>query len=305
MASKFRKYSNTSCEETLYRMYDYIVNSGQTALRLVNDTGSAVALYTQGVGFRTSWASASDCPDGSYLVVEPVTAIGSVRWQWRLSNVATNVLKTQFAPRGGWTNGSASFPGATSNDVQWSDGSAPGAGSQVYIGGGTFAINGSTTGTFLWVNIRDTGNGSADQMIYGGHYYPFSISYDVNPCCVVVGIPRVANEDYSWGRNSSDGVNNNRVGVEPAQTTSMVSAGYARVCHTDIPGIPGATCIIRDGNSSYVPLPAYLWRVGSALMGHFGDHMRICDGTLNDYDTDSNSEHLVIGHLWMHYDETL
>lgn len=308
MASKFAKYGVATCEDMLYQMYYFVVSSGQTAVRLVNDTGSAVALYKGGVGFVSSWASATDCPDGSYMVAETVTAVNGYRWQWKLTNIATNVLETQFAPRGGWTNAGAAFPSTASNLVQWNDGAAPGVGSQIYCGTGTFAISGSVTGTYLWFSIRDTASSTADQMIYGGHYYPFDIASDINPCCVLVGIPRCSNDNYAWGRNATDGTNNNRTSVEFAQSTSWNAAGYARVGYSDVTGSPGSTCIWRDLTGSYPPLPAYLWLGNTALMGHFGDHIRVIPDSLNDWDTGTTADpgsRIVMGHMWVHYDESL
>lgn len=306
MASKFKKYSISSCEETLYRMYDFIVNSGQTALRLVNDTGSAVALWTQGTGWVSSWSSAADCPDGSYLVVEPVTALGGVRPQVKLTNAAADTLNALFAPRGGWTNAAANFgASAVTSDTRWNDAAAPGAGSEVYCGTGTFAINGSNTGTYAWFNIKDTGSGGADQFLYVGAYYPWDITYDTNPACFLARVPNVVGGTADLGRNSADGNNLNRTSVEVAQTTSWTAAGYARVGYYDAPNTPGTTCIWRDLQGYYPPLPAYLWLRNSALMGHFGDHLRIINDTLSDYDTDASATHIVLGQLWMHYDESL
>lgn len=306
MASKFVKYSIASCEDLLYKLYYYIVSSGQTALRLVNDTGSAVALYKAGTGFVSSWASASDCPDGSYMIVEPVTACGSARWQLYFVNASANIFQSGFAPRGGWTNAAANFGGnPLIPDVQWNDAAAPGVGSEVYIGGGTFAIDGSNTGTYLWANIKDADSATADQFVYGGNYYPWSISYDTRPCCFLARIPTVGDYSLTLGRNSGDTSNLSRTSVEVAQTTSWASAGYARIGPADTPLTPGATCIWRDLQSYYPPLPAYLWLRNSACMGHFGDHLRIISDGLTDYDTDTGATRLVVGHLWLHYDESL
>lgn len=307
MASKFVKYSIASCEDLLYKLYYYIVSSGQTALRLVNDTGSAVALFKGGgAGFVASWASAADCPDGSYMIVEPVTACGSDRWQMYFVNASFDTMQAGFAPRGGWTNAAANFGGRpTIPDVQWNDANAPGAGSQIYIGAGTFAIDGSNTGTYLWCNIKDAGSATADQFVYGGNYYPWDIAYDTRPCCFLARVPITDDTVRSLGRSSADSNNLNRTSIEVAQTTSWASAGYARIGHSDTPAAPGNTCIWRDLQSYYPPLPAYLWLRNSACMGHFGDHLRIINDTLTDYDTDTGATRLVVGHLWLHYDETL
>lgn len=309
MASKFRKYGVATCEDIMFSMYDYIANSGQTALRFVNDTGSAIALYKGGgTGFVTSWASASDCPDGSYMVVEPVTACGSARWQAKFKNDSANTLKCLFACRGGWTNAAQTFgANPVSPENGWNDGSAPGVGSQVYCGGGTWAIDGSNTGTFLWFNIRDTGSGSADQFVYVGNYNPFNVSLDTRPTCLVQGIPLMTDSAFNVGRNTSDSTNVSRTSVEFAQTTSWVSAGYSRIGFSDVPGTPGGTVIMRDLAGGYIPDPTYLYLRNTAKMGHFADHLRTADGSLNDYDVDSASAptRLCIGHLWLHYDESL
>jgi hypothetical protein len=306
MASKFAKYSMTSCEEALYRLYTFVQSSGQTALRLVNDTGSAVALYSNGTGFVSSWSSSLSCPDGSYMVVEPVTAIGGVRWQAKITNAAFDTLNALFAPRGGWTNAAQNFgASAVTSDTRWNDAAAPGAGSQVYCGTGTFAIDGSNTGTYVWFNIRDSGSAGADQFLYVGGYYPWSVSYDTNPACFLTRVPTVSGSAFDLGRNGADTNNLNRTSVEVAQTTSWTAAGYARVGFYDAPNTPGSTCIWRDLQSYYPPLPAYLFLRNSACMGHFGDHLRIINDTLSDYDTDTGSTRLVLGHLWMHYDESL
>ena len=306
MSSKFKKYAGNTCEELMYGMYQYIANSGQTALQFVNDTGSAIALYKGGTGFVTSWASASDCPDGSYMVVQPVTACGSPRWQAKFLNDSGNTLRCLFACKGGWTNAAQNFgANPVSPENGWNDGAAPGAGSQVYCGGGTWAIDGSNTGTYLWFNIRDTGSASADQFVYVGNYSPVDITYDTRPTCLLQGIPLVTDAAYTLGRNTADGTNVSRTSVEVAQTTSWVGAGYARVGPTDIPNAPGATCIWRDLQGKYLPGVCYLFLRNSAVMGHFSEHLRICDTSLNDYDTDTGNEYIVIGHLWLHYDESL
>ena len=307
--AKFRKYSTATCEQTMFNMYSFIVSSGQTDLRLVNDTGSAVALYKGGgTGFVSSWASASDCPDGSYMVIEPVTACNSLRWQLKVLNAAADQNQVQLSPRGGWTNAAANFGASATTDSNWlNDGAAPPGGSQVYCGTDTFAIDGSTTGTYVWFHIRDTAVSQADQMGYFGHYFPWNVANDVNPVCFAVGTPRVADVAYFYGRNTGAADNQNRVGVEYAQTTSLVSAGYARLGFTDVPNDPGTTCILRDASGYYPPLPCYLWKRNTAIMGHFADHLRIIDGTLNDYDVDdaTTPTHICIGHLWLHYDESL
>ena len=64
---------------------------------------------------------------------------------------------------------------------------------------------------------------------------------------------------------------------------------------------------MRDRAGNYIPLPAYLYLRNSALVGYFGDHLRIVDGTLNDYDVNhaTTPTRIVMGHLSMHFDITL
>lgn len=307
MSGKFRKVSIASCEEALYQMYVFVVTtSSQSIVRLVNDTGAAVALHKAGTGFVTSWSSSADCPDGSYMVIEPVTACGSARWQLQITNAAADTLNATFACKGGWTNAAQNFgANPVTSATRWNDAAAPGAGSEVYMGTETFAIDGSNTGTYFWANIKDSGSVSADQFMYAGNYYPWSISYDTRPTCFLARVPTVAAATADLGRNSADGNCLNRTSVEVAQTTSWTAAGYARIGITDTPGTPGGTCIIRDLQSYYPPLPAYLFLRNSACMGHFGTHLRIITDTLADYDTDTGADYLAIGHLWLHYDETL
>jgi len=306
MASKFKKYSGNDCETLMYRMYDFIANSGQTAIEFVNGTGSAIALYKQGVGFVTSWASSSDCPDGSYMVIQPATALGSAKWQAKISNTAADSIRCTFACKGGWTNAAQNFgANPVTNDTVWNDAAAPGAGSQVYCGAGTWAVDGSNTGTYCWFNIRDTGSAGADQFLYVGNYTPVDITYDTRPTVMLCRIPTIDGAVSSLGRDSADANCLCRTSIEVAQTTSWTAAGYARIGHTDAPTTPGTKCIMRDLQSKYLPIPAYLYLRNSALMGHFSEHLRICDTTLNDYDTDMAATHIVFGHLWLHYDESL
>lgn len=242
------------------------------------------------------------------MIVEPVTACGSDRWQMYFVNASGNTMQAGFAPRGGWTNAAANFgTNPVQPDVRWNDANDPGAGSQLYIATGTFAIDGSNTGTYLWANIKDTGSSSADQFTYGGNYYPWDISYDTRPCCFLARVPTVDDAVSSLGRNSSDGNNLNRTSVEVAQTTSWASAGYARIGLGDTPAAPGNTCIIRDKQGKYPPLPAYLFTRNTSCDGHFGDHLRLVSDSLTDYDVDdvTTPTRLVIGHLWVHYDESL
>ena len=244
MASKFAKYATNDCETTLLQIYNFIVSSGQTALRLVNDTGSAVALFKSGTGFVTSWSLSTDCPDGSYLVIEPVTALSTYRWQAKIMNDAANTTKVQFSTRGGWTNAGAAFGASSKTDLTtFNDGAAPGAGSQIYCGCGTFALDGSNTGTYVYFNIRDSASASADQMIYFGHYYPWDISFDTNPTVFLARIPTLVATAQDFGRNSADGNCLSRTSVEVAQTTSLSAAGYARLGFYDAPNTPGTTCI--------------------------------------------------------------
>lgn len=310
MASKFRKVSTVSAEQTLFRIYDFVVNtSSQSIYRLVNDTGSAVALFKFGTGFVSSWASASDCPDGSYLVIEPVTALGGIRHQLKITNAASDTNSIQLSSRGGWTNGGAAFGSSSATDAtRFNDAAAPGAGSEIYMGIGTFAIDGSNTGTYFWANIKDSASANADQFCYAGNYTPWDITTDVNPICLLARVPTVEGATVDVGRNSADANCLNRTSVEFAQTTSLSAAGYARIGPHDVPNIPGATCIWRDKNSKYPPLPCYLWTRNSSLDGEFGDHLRVITGTLNDYDTGTTANpntRIVIGHLWLHYDESL
>lgn len=307
MPSKFRKVSIASCEETLFRLYQFVVTtSSQSIVRLVNDTGSAVALWKQGTGFVSSWSSSADCPDGSYLVIEPVTACGSARWQLQIRNSAFDTLNATFACKGGWTNAAANFgANPVTSETRWNDAAAPGAGSEIYMGTSTFAIDGSNTGTYFWMNIKDTGSAGADQYCYSGNYYPWSISYDTRPTCFLARVPTVSGATVDLGRNGADANNLNRTSVEVAQTTSWTAAGYARIGPTDVPNTPGSTCIWRDLQSYYPPLPAYLFLRNSACMGHFGTHLRIITDTLADYDTDTGADYLCLGHLWVHYDESL
>lgn len=311
MASKFRVVSTATCEDTMFALYTFIVTtSSQGIYRLVNDTGAAVALLKFGTGFVSSWSSASDCPDGSYMVIEPVTALGGIRHQIKITNSAANVNSIQVSTRGGWTNAGAAFGSSSKTDaVTFNDGAAPGASSTIYMGIGTFAIDGSNTGLYFWCNIKDTGSATADQFFYAGNYYPWSISYDVNPICLLTRIPTVVSVTLDLGRSTADANNLCRTSVEVAQTTSLSAAGYARIgLHDGTGATPGATCILRDLQSYYPPLPAYLFLRNSAIMGHFGDHLRIISDGLTDYDTGTTAApatRLVIGHLWLHYDETL
>jgi hypothetical protein len=310
MPSKFALVSTSTAETTVYELYNFLVNtSSQSIYRLVNDTGSAVALLKFGTGFVSSWASASDCPDGSYMVIEPVTAIGGIRHQIKITNSAANVNSVQVSTRGGWTNAGAAFGASSATAAtQFNDGSAPGVGSQLYMGCGTFAIDGSNTGTYFWANIRDTGSANCDQMFYAGNYYPWAIASDVNPVCLLARVPELdGGSNNEFGRSALDANTLSRCVVEYAQTTSLVSAGYARVGINDDPRAPGAVCILRDLAGNYIPLPVYLFRNSTALMGHFGDHLRAIDTTLNDYDTDSGGTptRIVFGHLSMYFDTTL
>jgi len=309
MPSKFRSASTASTAETFYRIYDLVVNTtSQSIYRLVNDTGSAVALYN-GSTFVSSFANAAAVAAGSYMVIEPVTALGGRRHQIRINNTGTTVNSVQFSSRGGWTNAGAAFGSSSATSAtQFNDGAAPGAGSTVIMGMGTFAIDGSNTGTYFWANIRDSGSAAADQFTYAGNYYPWSISYDVNPVCLLARVPTISAASVDLGRNSADANCLNRTSVEVAQTTSLVSAGYARIGSNDTPATPGTTCIWRDLQSYYPPLPAYLFLRNSAIMGHFGDHLRLINGALTDYDTGTTAApatRLIIGDLWLHYDETL
>ena len=310
MGFKYRVVATTSAEETMFELYKFIVTtSSQSIYRLVNDTGTAVALLKFGTGFVTSWTSASDCPDGSYMVIEPVTTLGSYRHQIKLTNSAANVSSCQLSSRGGWTNAGAAFGASARTDATtWNDGAAPGAGSELYMGIGTFAIDGSNTGTFFWCNLKDTGSATPDQFCYAGSHYPFAIASDVNPVVLLARIPRVDNAtSLDFGRNGADANNLMRTPVEVGQTTSMSVAGYARVGINDDPRVPGAVCMMRDRAGNYIPLPAYLYLRNSALVGYFGDHLRIVDGTLNDYDVNdaTTPTRIVMGHLSMHFDITL
>ena len=310
MPSKFRKVSTTTCETTLFNLYTFILTtSAQSVYRFVNDTGTAIALFKFGTGFRSSWASASDCPDGSYMVIEPVTALGGIRHQIKITNSAFDTLTVQVSTRGGWTNAGAAFGASSKTDaIQGNDANAPGAGSEVFMGVSTFAIDGSNTGSYFWMNIKDTGSAGPDQYFYAGNYYPWSITYDVNPMCLLARVPNVLAGSLDLGRNTADGNNLCRTSVEVGQTTALSAAGYARIGLSDAVNTPGGTCILRDLQSYYPPLPAYLFLRNSALMGHFGDHLRIINDTLTDYDTGTTAApatRLVLGNLWVHYDETL
>lgn len=309
MPSKFVLASTVSTAETFFRIYTLIVTTtSQSIYRLVNDTGSAVAL-NNGSGFVTSFANAAAVAAGSYMVIEPVTAIGALRHQIRINNTGTTVNSVQVSTRGGWTNAGAAFGASSATAAtQFNDGAAPGAGSQVYMGIGTFAIDGSTTGTYFWANIRDTGSANCDQMVYAGNYYPWAIASDVNPVCLLARVPELdGGSSNEYGRSALDANTLSRCVVEYAQTTSLVSAGYARVGINDDPRAPGAVCILRDLAGNYVPLPVYLFRNSSACLGHFGDHLRAIDVTLNDYDTNSGGTptRIVFGHLSMYFDTTL
>lgn len=310
MAHKARTVSTASAEETFFRLYDFLVNtSSQSIYRLVNDTGTAVALHN-GTNFVTSFANAAACPDGAYMVIEPTTALGpsNYRHQLRINNTAGDVSSVQLSTRGGWTNAGAAFGASAKTDAtRFNDAAAPGAGSTMQMGMGTFAIDGSNTGTYLWANIRDSASGDCDQMFYAGNYYPWDITFDVNPVVLLARVPTVSAATFDFGRNSADSNCLNRTAVEVGQTTSLSAAGYARIGQTDAPVEPGATCIWRDKQSKYPPLPAYLWTRNSSLDGHFGDHLRLVTGALNSYDVDDVGAptRLVLGHLWMHFDESL
>ena len=309
MPFKYRLVSTVSTAETFFRIYDFLVNtSSQSIYRLVNDTGTAVALHN-GTTFVTTFANAAAVAAGSYMVLEPVTALGAYRHQIRINNTGTTVNSVQVSTRGGWTNAGAAFGASSKTDAtQFNDGAAPGAGSQVYLGCGTFAIDGSTTGTFLWVNIRDTGSANCDQMFYAGNYIPWAIASDVNPVCLLARVPELdGGSNFEYGRNATDGNTLSRVAVEYAQTTALSVAGYARVGINDDPRAPGAVCIMRDYAGNYIPLPVYLYRTNTALLGQFGDHLRAVDATLNDYDVNhaTTPTRIVFGHLSMHFDITL
>jgi hypothetical protein len=311
MGFKYRVVSTASTAETLFRIYDFVVNtSSQSIYRLVNDTGTAVALHN-GTTFVTSFANAAAVAAGSYMVIEPTTALGSgnYRHQIRINNTGSTVNSVQVSTRGGWTNAGAAFGASSATAAtQFNDGAAPGAGSQLYLGCGTFAINGSNTGTYFWTTIRDTGSANCDQMAYAGNYYPWAIASDVNPVCMLARVPELdGGSNNEFGRSALDANTLSRCVVEYAQTTSLVAAGYARVGINDDPRAPGAVTILRDLAGNYVPLPVYLFRNSTAMLGNFGDHLRGIDTSLSDYDVNhaTTPTRIVMGHLSMHFDITL
>ena len=307
MGGKFLKQAITTCEQTMFELYDFIANSGQTVLRIVENTG-VKALYKQGTGYVSSWASVTDCPDSSFLVVEPVSANGGVRWQMKIKNDAGNTTKCIFAPDGTWTNGGAgpgSFSGVQTAETTINDADVPGASSFLYCGCNTVSYDaGTRTYTYFWFMISDSG--AANQMCYAGGFTPYNPTDDTKPACFLAREPVLTNINFYFGRATTDANALCRCATEYAHSTTWNAAGYARVGFTDSSNSPGVTTTLRNLGSEYVGLTLYLLsNSGGYWHGHFGDHMLAIDTGRTNYDTNVAATYLVLGDLFVYYNEAL
>jgi hypothetical protein len=307
MGGKFLRQSITTCEQTMFELYDFIANSGQTVLRIVENTG-VKALYKQGTGYVSSWASSSDCPDGSYMVIEPVSANGGVRWQLRLKNDAADTTKAIFAPDGTWSNGGAgpgSFSGVQTAETTINDGAAPGASSFLYCGCNTVSYDaGTRTYTYFWFMINDSG--AANQMCYAGGFTPFNPDDDTKPACFLARNPDLNSSSGNFGRTTADSNALSRCASEYAHSTTWNTSGYARVGFSDNATSAGATTTARNLGGEYIGLTLYLLsNSGGYWHGHFGDHMLAIDTGRTNYDTNVAATYIVLGDLFVYYDEAL
>lgn len=302
MAITYTKTSTTSAEQSLFRVYDFVANSGQTAVRFVG-AGATPAIYKAGTGYVASFTSASDCPDGSYVLLEPTSA-SVTRWQLQIKNGAFDTLYATFAPDGTWSNGGAgpgSFSGTVTSETQINDGGAPSGGSTIDCCAGTSDLGGGSTGTFFWCNIRDSGSGTPDQFMYAGCYTPARIAYDTKPCVFLSRIPTLGTEQYSLGSNSSNFQCLSRCGTEVAHSTTWTTSGYCRLGVTDAAGQrPGSSITWRDQGGYYIAPD--LWLVmnntgDKRILGKMGEHVLAMDVAVSNYDTDGT--YIRVGDLWL------
>lgn len=294
--------STVSCEESLFRIYNFVANSGQTAVEFVG-AGGTPAIYKQGTGYVASFTSASDCPDESYIVITPVSS-SLTKWQCRIKNSAANTLKVTFAPDGTWSNGGAgpgSFSGIATPEQTWNDSGAPGAGSTIDVCAGTISLPTSKTGTFFWVNIRDSGSSVPDQFFYAGAYEPARIGYDTKPCILLTRVPLISNNSFELGSSAQNSNTLSRCATDVAHVSTWDTGGYCRIGIGDANGARvGNTTTWRDLGGYYIAPDAWIFlnnTLDKRCMGRMGDHFKLMDISTAYYDSDSN--HLRVGDLWL------
>lgn len=308
MAAKSRSYAITSAAEELYQWYYFIASSGQTALEIYSDGGTP-AVYKSGTGYVSSFASAADCTSGSYFVFRPVSANGGVRWYVKVKYDTGNTLKVTCSPDGTWSNGGAgpgSFSGVQTNETTVNDAAAPGAASSMQFHCATVSYNGgSNTYTYLWVNIRDTGDATPQQWCYMGGYRPFNASADTKPFVFLARIPTVDTTNLGVGANVTTSNQLSRCATEYAHSTTFTTSGYCRIGLIDTPTAPGATSLLRTFGGEYLGLPAYIFtNAGNYCLGDFYDQVMCVDQSKASYDTNTAATYIKLGHLWLAYDLT-
>lgn len=311
MGAKYRSYSVTTSADVLYQIYNFIANSGQNCLQIVQDTG-VPALYKQGTGYVASWASSADSPSGSYLVVEPVTAYpGGGKWQAYIT-LSTNTLRIQVSMNGQWSNGGAG-PGAFGGSAKktpltdWNDTAAPGGGAMLYVGASnTETYNGgANVYTYLYAALNEPGGvADLDQMFYTGGYIPFDAAADTKPFVFLSRTPDLESNTASFGKNTSDANCLNRTQVEYAQTTDLAAAGYCRVGL--LGGTPAALSNCRDYNSKYPGLPLYVFTQTNFCLGYFGSATMLAIDTAKvNLDTNSTPSYIVFNDVLFKFDTAL
>ena len=316
MAEKHQKTTVANVADVLAAIFNMVQTSGQTAVRWADTAGAADgsrALYS-GTALVTAASVTSTGPatffanTSSYMVIESTATMATSgnRWQVKISRGAANSnLYVNFAPRGGWSYSTLTFPAASviSTGNLDSFGAALSASNRILVSTSDLDTYGSgTTYSYLRVLLWDGTAANVTRGFYVGGYIPFDQTNNVNPSvCLVRNPTTTATTALSWAYTTLGSSCLNRISPEYTGTTlSLAAAGYAHIKAID------TSIVNRDPNANWVNFPVYIRCIDdSSFFGYFGKYTMFAGDTARTLCTaDGAGEYLAVNDLVMRWKPT-
>lgn len=325
MSEKHVKYplasatADNNTGEIMYRIFTFISSSGQAAVRFAyNSTATSVS---SSVGYGGTPTSFSDFPSGSFIVVEPVTAMPSgYRWQVKIERSATNTIRQQMSTVGGWegnstknfisnsTNNPPNITPPTTDFVNFIA-TSPASGSYLLVStadSDTYGSN-NTPATYFRYLTWAAGAVEGSQFAAGvsfGSYIPYNTSSNTNPVYLLAGNPNINTASTNqWSVNATS---NNRVPPnfrfdDTSLTTNNAAGGITTV--SLVGNNPGESGNAKGLNNVWVNFPVVVCQftkyAAPGYLGTYnlmGGHSGRTDGT-----PDSKGEYMVVNNLMIRW----
>jgi hypothetical protein len=316
MAEKHKIYSagGGKWKDYMYAMWDFVHNQQSGIVRFVDDGGTK-SVYLGGAFWDGSAVlTAASFVDGSYIVVEPVTAYpGGGRWQVRFTcvdhddtNVYDFTAKMSFS--GGWdstTNVDFASVATAVTDAENVMKDSVNAADSIYIScsdSDTYT-NGAGSQKYTYFRFLNWDQSQTDdakkfQGAYTGGYVPADVNGDTKPSVLMCRYATVLNTGYSWGERTAtedycllpgDYAHTSGAGVNAGFAGTGDTTGVPYYSHSKLGQWVNAPCLLTD-------------ETAQAVMGSFGKYTMLHghEGRASGA-TDSALEYMVSGALMLRW----